>query len=231
MRAITLEGTPARVEERRGQRWLAWAGIVGPILFTVTFIGQELFRRGEYSPVAEPVSALEAGPYGWVQQVNFVVFGVLTIAFAIGLHRGIRRTRAGIAGPALLAVSGIGALVGAAFPLREDSAGLTYDPGGNQVSGMTFFLTSALALIVLSRRLRHDERWRNLAAYVLGVGLAVLAAFPVMSLLVLPDEAPLHEWWGLAQRVVVLGLLFPCRIALSIRLLHLILEFTKENED
>jgi hypothetical protein len=78
---------------------MAWAGIIGPVLFTAAFLAQEAFRRGEYDPLAEPVSALEAGPSGWIQQVNFVVFGLLTIGFAMAHHRGVRPTRAGIAGP------------------------------------------------------------------------------------------------------------------------------------
>ena len=41
-----------------------------------------------------------------------------------------------------------------------------------------------------------------------------------MGILVIPDGAPLHEWAGLAQRVIVLGLLFPARLALSYRLLR-----------
>ncbi len=220
MSAMHLENT---VDADRRQSWLsraAWAGIVGPILFVVAFLAQELARRNEYDPLAETVSALEAGPYGWVQQVNFVVFGVLTIVFAIGLHLGIRRSRAGVAGPALLVASGVGLFISAIFSLREDAAGVTYDPGGHMVGGMMFFLTSGVGLIVLSRRLRHDERWRGLASYTLGAGLAVVAAFPVMAVLVIPDDAPLHDWAGVAQRVIVLLLLFPCRVVLSIRLLR-----------
>src|SRR5215217_2303585 len=114
-------------------RLLAWAGIIGPVLFTATFMAQEAFRTREYSPLAEPVSALEAGPNGWVQQLNFIVFSLLTIAFAVGLDRGLQRTRAGILGPALLFVSGIGLFFVAIFPLREDAPGVTYDPGGHVV--------------------------------------------------------------------------------------------------
>jgi len=94
---------------------LALAGILGPILFTAVFVIQELFRRGEYSPMAEPVSALEAGPGGWVQQVNFVGFGLLTIAFAVGLHRGMRPTRAGVVGPAILVWTGVGLVLAVWF--------------------------------------------------------------------------------------------------------------------
>jgi hypothetical membrane protein len=207
--------------DRRWDRALASAGIAGPVLFTAGFLGQELFRIEEYSPIAEPVSALEAGPNGWLQQVNFVVLGVLTIAFALGLHRGIRGTPRGFAGPALLAVSGVGALLAAVFPLREDAAGVTYDPGGHGVSGVTFFLSSAVGLVLLSGRLSTDSRWRGLAGYTLACGLAAVAGFVVLGGLAIPDGAPLHAWAGLAQRIVVLTVLFPCRVLLSVRLLRL----------
>ena len=78
----------------RRLRAAAWAGLVGPALFTAAFLVQEAFRRDEYSAVAETVSALEAGPRGWVQQVSFVVFGVLTMAHAWGQHRGMAPTKA-----------------------------------------------------------------------------------------------------------------------------------------
>ena len=202
-------------------RLSAWAGLVGPILFSAVFIVQEMLRREEFNPVAEPVSALEAGPNGWVQQLNFVVFGVLTIAFAAGLHRGMRRaTRTDVLGPALFLVSGVGLLLAAVFPLREDAAGVTYDPGGHFVAGLLFFSSTALALIAVSRRAARDRSWRSIAPYTLVAGVVALAAFVLMGALVMPDDAPLHAWAGLAQRAVILVVVFPCRIVLSIRLLR-----------
>ncbi len=65
----------------------AVAGMIGPILFTVGFVVQGLFRRGEYDPVAETVSALEAGPNGWVQQLNFLRFRILMMIFACRARR------------------------------------------------------------------------------------------------------------------------------------------------
>ena len=123
---------------------LALAGILGPILFTAVFVIQELFRRGEYSPMAESVSALEAGPGGWVQQV-------------------MRPTRAGVVGPAILV-------------------------------------------------------W-SLATYALATGIALLVMFVAFGVLVGPDDAPLHPWAGLAQRVV-LAVWFSCTIVLALRLLR-----------
>lgn len=205
---------------RGPQRLLAWAGIVGPVVFTAAFLAQEAFRRGEYDPVAEVVSALEAGPSGWVQQVNFVVFGLLTIAFAVGLHRGVRPSRAGVVGPAMLVVSGIGGLLAAIFPLREDAFGQTVWSAGHTMAGTMFFLTSALGLVVVSRRLARDPRWRSLSTYTLATGIAGLAGFVAMGSLVIPDDAPLHDVAGLAQRALLLVVL-PCRVVLSLRLLRL----------
>jgi len=204
----------------RHLRAAAWAGLVGPALFTVVFLVQEAFRRDEYSPTAETVSALEAGPYGWVQQVNFVVFGVLTMAHAWGQHRGMAPTRGGIAGPAALFVTGIGLFVAAAVPIREDAAGVSIQPGGHMVGGLLFFLVSPVALLLLSRRMRRDPAWRAVSTYTLLVGLALVAAAVVMVGLVIPDDAPLHDKAGLAQRLIILALLFPCRMVMAGRLLR-----------
>jgi hypothetical membrane protein len=199
---------------------LAAAGIVGPIVFTLGFLVQEFFRRGEYSPMAEPVSALEAGPNGWIQQVNFIVFGLLTIAYAVGLHLGVRPTRAGVVGPAILAWSGVGLVLAGVLPLREDAAGVTYDPTGlHFVNGMIFFLSLGPGLIVMSRRLAGDPAWRNLATYALTTGIALLVMFVAFGRLVAPDDAPLHPWAGLAQRVPI-AVWFACTITLALRLLR-----------
>jgi hypothetical membrane protein len=196
-----------------------WAGVIGPVLFTLTWVVQELFRIDEYSPIREPVSALAAGPNGWVQSLNFAVFGILTMVFALGLYKVTRSSRPGAVGSALFLVSGVGLLMAAAFPLREDAAGVTYDPGGHVIAGITFFPSSALALVVISFALAQRAELRRLAMPVRVAGILMLVSNPVMGILVIPDDAPLHDWTGLAQRVIVLGLLFPARLALAYRLL------------
>jgi HD-GYP domain-containing protein (c-di-GMP phosphodiesterase class II)/hypothetical membrane protein len=209
----------AEIRDRAQVRIAGWAGIAGPVLFTATFLALEQLRRGEFSPVELPVSALEAGPYGWVQQVNFALFGLLTLAFAVGLHRGLRPIRWGAAGPALFGLTGVALLTVAVLPLRQDAAGEIYDPGGHVVGGFTFFLGSTLALMVLSRRVAADPAWSRLAGWTLAAGIACLIGFVVTGTLVMPDDALLHDRAGLVQRAVILCALFPMRIALSLRLL------------
>jgi hypothetical membrane protein len=211
-RPATRTGTP-------DLRWPAVAGITGPILFTTAFLVQQVARRDTYDWVAEPVSNLEAGPSGWVQQANFVVFGVLMAAFAVGMHRGVVRSRLSWLGPVFLGLCSAGLFLAAAFPIEEDAQGVAYDPGFHFVAGVIFFLSSGLALLALSRTLRADARWGGvLPRWALVAGLLAFAGFVTLGVLAIPDDAPLHPYAGLAQRVVILTVTFPCLVALALRL-------------
>jgi hypothetical protein len=83
-----------------------------------------------------------------------------------------------------------------------------------------FFMTSAAGLIAVSRRAARDPRWRSLATYTLTVGIVAVGGFLAGGALFMPDDAPLHDWFGLYQRALVLAVLFPCRVLLSLRLLQ-----------
>lgn len=199
----------------------AWAGILGPILFTATFLVLEVVRAPEYDRIADTVSTLEAGPHGWVQQANFILFGLLTIVFAFGLHRAIAPSRGGFAGPLLLGVSGVANILAGVVPVRLDATGAAYAPIGHVVAGTAFFATSAIALVLLSPRLGKDSRWSGLARYSAAAGVVAIVGFVVMGALVVPDDAALHEYAGLGQRLLVLVVVFPCRVTMAARLLRL----------
>jgi hypothetical protein len=83
---------------------------------------------------------------------------------------------------------------------------------------LLFFLGTPAAFLALALRLRRDSRWRGLAPWTTVAGIALIGMAVVMNVLVIPDEAPLHDLAGLFQRFSVLVLIFPCRIALGLRL-------------
>jgi len=185
--------------------------------FTVGLVVQGLFRPDEYDPIAETVSALEAGPNGWIQQLNFFVFGILMMIFGAGLGFGLRTRRRRIASAAVLWWA-VGLLMAGLFPLRENADGQTYDPTElHQPNGAVFFLSTWVGLAILSWCLRSDRRWRDLVPYTMITSAALAVLFGVLAALAIPDSGPLHPWAGLLQRLV-LAVWFPSLVVLAARL-------------
>ncbi|MDQ4043667.1 MAG: DUF998 domain-containing protein [Actinomycetota bacterium] len=206
------------LEPRSVTAALAAAGIAGPVIFAVVALVQSLLRP-EHSLVADPISALAAGPSGWVQDVNFLVFGSLMIAYAIGLHLGLRPTRRGMVGLAFLVLSGVGLVWAGLFP-ATDATGARWDDRVLHIVAFPMtFLGAGIGLIVTSRRMAGDPRWRSVATYALATGIAVLLLLLAGVVLVRAPDAPLHPWWGLFQWVL-LAVWFPCTVVLALRLLR-----------
>ena len=199
---------------------LAAAGIAGPIIFGVVGLVQSVLRQ-DHSLVEHPISALAAGNSDWIQNVNFLLFGLLMIAFAVGLHLGVRPCRWGVVGVAFLVLSGIGLVWGGVFP-ATDATGAFDETRVLHIPGFIMtFLGGGIGLIVMSRRMARDPRWQSVATYALATGIAMLVLILVGGGLVRPPGAPLHAWLGLFQWVL-LAVWFPCTIILALRLLRLV---------
>ena len=206
------------LERRSAIAALAAAGIAGPVMFAVVALVQSLLRA-EHSLVADPISALAAGPSGWVQDVNFLVFGALMITYAIGLHLGVRPTRWGVVGLAFLVLSGVGLVWAGLFPSTDATGARLDDRVLHIVAFPMTFLGAGSGLIVMSRRMAGDPGWQRLATHALATGMAVLLLLLAGAGLVRPPGAPLHPWWGLFQWVL-LAVWFPCTVVLALRLLR-----------
>jgi hypothetical membrane protein len=219
VRKVTEGAAHARDRRRRSVIvTLAAASIAGPLLFTVVAVVHSLLRS-DHSLVALPISALAVGPSGWVQDGNFVICGLLLLAYPIGLHLELRQRRWGMVGPALLVVSGAGLVLAGVFPAVDASGNLTYDSLGHTVASFMAFLGTGGGFIVMSRRLAGDPSWRNLATYTLGSGIAIVVLIFAFGALAEEPGAPLHPWIGLFQWVVV-AVWLTCTVVLCLRLLR-----------
>lgn len=206
-------------EHRSAISVLALAGIAGPIIFVAAALVHSLLRP-DHSLLGHPISALAAGPSGWVQNINFLLFGSLMIAYAIGLHLGVRPTRWGAVGLAFLVLSGVGLVWASLFPATDatgafDENRLLHIPGF-----IMTFLGGGIGLIVMSRRMASDPRWQSVATYALATGIAMLVLILAGGGLVRPPGAPLHAWLGLFQWVL-LAVWLPCTVVLALSLLRL----------
>jgi hypothetical membrane protein len=134
-----------------------------PLVWFTALVIVQGFLLSDYSHVRLPISALAAWPIGWMQTLNFHMFGILTIAFALALHRGVQPTRRGGIGLALLVIGGIGLVWAGFFPWRMIDGVPTVTPL-HPIGAILAFAGTGLGFIVFSRRMLADHKWRDLAA-------------------------------------------------------------------
>ena len=138
------------------------------------------------------------------------------IAFAVGLHHGIRAGQGGGTGIALMLVGAAGIILAGVFPWIMVNGVPTETPP-HVVGAVLTFLGAGLGLLALSRRLRADPRWQDLATYTMATGIVVLLLFVVVGFFAVDPGAPFNSWAGLLQRVLV-AIWFSCLIVLARRL-------------
>lgn len=82
----------------------------------------QAFTRQGFDLSRHPLSLLSLGDLGWIQIANFVVTGVLYVACAVGMRRGLGPGPGAAWGPRLVGVLGIGLIMGGVF-LTDAGAG------------------------------------------------------------------------------------------------------------
>src|SRR6266581_2072152 len=87
-------------------RFLIAGGAIGPLLFIIVLLIEGATRVG-YSAWHNYGSSLSLSDQGWMQIVNFLVCGVLSLCFAVGLRQVFRSGKGSAWGPILLGVFGL----------------------------------------------------------------------------------------------------------------------------
>jgi hypothetical membrane protein len=169
-------------------RTLLTCGIAAGPLYIVVVVLQMLTRDG-FDISRHPASMLSNGDQGWVQIANFLVSGLLFVAFAVGLRRlpGPAAGRRGTWGPRLVGVFGAG-IVAAAFFAADPADGFppgtpTGAPTSISWHGLVHFLVAGVAFIALiaacfsyARRFAADGR-RGWAAFSAVTGALFLVSW------------------------------------------------------
>jgi len=99
-------------------------GVIAGPLFVAVFV-IEGATRPSYYPLRSSVSSLSLTGSGWMQSLDFIVAGLLTLAFAAGVRR-VRPQQASVWGPLLIGLWGIHLVVAGVFATDPDSG---YPPG------------------------------------------------------------------------------------------------------
>ncbi|MFF0150651.1 DUF998 domain-containing protein [Micromonospora sp. NPDC005203] len=191
----------AGVDSRRTTTRALLAGAAAGPLFLVVAAAQVLTRDG-YDLSRQPLSLLALGDLGWIQIANFVLTGLLALAGAVGLRRTLRGESSGTWGPALIAVHGLGLVIGGVL-VSDPSMGwpagapegtpdtLSWHAIGHGVGAGLAFGSLPIACLVFARTWWRAGQ-RGWAAYSLGSALAVVA------ILAWPDQDTLSVRMALA---------------------------------
>ena len=200
--ATFRKAAPARADGLT--RALLACGVTGPILFILVFLVEEATRPG-YNLSQTFVSLLALGPNGWVQTANFLVCGVLVLAFVVGLRRVIAGSPASVAGVIFLGLYALALIIAGIF---TTDPGQGYPPGAHALSnptahgavhalaGLFVFVTLTIAAISFTTRFARLEGWRGWTIYS---GLTAIIVFGFFFVSVAPTGGPA----GLFQRVAI----------------------------
>jgi hypothetical membrane protein len=192
-------------------RTLLVCGVIGGPLFVAVFLIEGATRAG-YDPLRHPFSSLALGESGWTQIANFVVAGLLTLAFATGLRRAFRPPGGSTWGPLLVGAWAVGLLGAGVFvidpvngyPPRvpDRMAGYSCHGALHDIFSLFAFAALATACFLFARRFaaRGERGW---AAYSAFTGLVFVGAF-VLSSAGFGRVEGLVNLAGLFQRVAVI---------------------------
>lgn len=174
-------------------RTLLVCGVIGGPLFVLVFL-IEGATRTHYNPLQQPVSDLAIREFGWMQVANFVITGLLFLAFAIGLRRELLPL-GGVWGPVVLGLFALG-LIGAGI-FTGDRHPLLHN-----LCGIPVFFGLPIACFIFAR-LFLRLRKRGWAAYSVITGLAMLAMF-VLAAIGFGERAGLAGLAGVFQRLSII---------------------------
>ncbi|MGZ6391537.1 MAG: DUF998 domain-containing protein [Ktedonobacterales bacterium] len=167
-------------------------GTFGGVLFAGVYLIEGATRSG-YDALQYAISVLSLGPGGWVQQVNFIVFGVLVVGSAFGWRMALKPGAGATWYPILKGITGVGLIVDGFFsqdPVIGYPVGTTV-VGAPTTHGIVHNLAAfvtitaiAVSCFVLARRFAVEPRWRGWALYAVATGLltmGLIAAFGAMN--------------------------------------------------
>jgi hypothetical membrane protein len=182
------------VDGMRTRPLLVCGAVAGPLFLVALFV--EGATRAHYSALRDPGSSLELGPYGWIQQLNFAVAGLLTLAFAVGLRSALRPGRGSRWVPILVGIWAVG-LIGAGVFVTDPVAGHpTWHGRLHDLLSLPGFVALWLAFLVLARR------WGRV--YSIGTAVVFAVSFG-LSGAAFQQTPGLVAVGGLCQRVAAVA--------------------------
>lgn len=171
-----------------------------PILFQVIMIVNQFLQPG-YNPIRDTISSLVWGHSGWIQTLNFYLFGLLLMFFAAKLYAHRNNKVSYRASVILILLIGLGFVILGICPTQSPGAEQTVQSIIHGVTVYCIIILFPAACFVLASVLRNETYPRFLFIYTcitgtLNLVFIILGAFFAIS----------HEYWfGMVERLLILN--------------------------
>ena len=145
----------------------------------------EGWLRPGYEPLKMYVSELSLGPRGWIQIVNFVLFGLLLLVFTRGVAAEFQSGKASRGGIILLTILAICYLLSGPFvmdPASTPRSQMTFHGTLHGILGGIVFSLMPVSCFVFLRRFREDSKWRFLQSSTLVLGTISVVAVLLLTI-------------------------------------------------
>ena len=180
--------------------------------------------RPGYDAASMFISELSLGPWGWVQIVNFMIFGLAILVFAMSVALEFGDTRSARVGVMLLVIMGISMLASGPFvidPVTSTAAPMinpaavaphqmSFHSKFHYALGTLFFLLAPATCFCFAgyNRSSKDPALRAFRLWSFGLGFVSVTGVVLFKLALLPPASnPLLPWRGLIQRATVIPFL------------------------
>ena len=174
------------------------ATIIGIILYLVLDIIAQLLPP-HYNFITQAESDLAVGPYGYVMAINFLIRGLFSLSFIIGLiitfNSEKSRYRAGLI---LLGIWTLGAFILAFFP-ADITPPYTTHGMIHGVTAIAVFLGGSLGILILTIRMRMDNKFTDIIKYLLPLSILLVISL-AFSLI-------LNHIFGLIERIFLASII------------------------
>lgn len=189
--------------------WWLTSGTIVAVLFTVTWLIEGAIRP-DYNPLKHSISALSLGPGGWVQQVNFVIFGLSLIWMAFAWRIFLKGNVGETWYPIMRGVEGLSVIICGLFntdpnegyPKDVVFVSPTFNGTVHSYIALVSFIVMAIGYFILARRFTRESRWRGWSAYSMITAILTIIFVTVSAVLYIVYDS---DFSGLFERLAVIN--------------------------
>ena len=187
----------------RTARWLALAGVIGPVVFVASFTLAGFIRPG-YSPVHTAISALGVGPNAWLEDIPAFLLGLSVLGFTLSFVHTMRPEMSGAslgASGLLLTIFGLVWIIVSIFTSAPSTRSV------HVVASIVGEIAVTAAFFVIAIGLKGTASWHRWPQYSGVAGVVTLVLVVLAFLASASRKSDSGSLTGLAERAMVIEVL------------------------